>query len=947
MRYFPTLPFASCIATQFLLLTLVSSSHPSQSFLGNRDAQFNEGTPLHPSFDSFVDRLMQEWHIPGLAIAVVHENKTWSKGASTTKSFTASLTALLIQNHDDLEWDTPLHDIVGNDFVLKDDYLTTHVTFLDAMSHRTGIPRHDALWYDQGLDVKTQAYLMRYVDTSASFRTVYQYCNLFFTAVSHVLQSVTGKPQATLLREWIFEPLGMNESYYSREDAATCQTSNPRCVLADSYQWNKETASYQKWALDQANPPDGAAGVISNVNDYSKWVHTLMYEAGPVSKDGHIALKSPLSVQGFGEPPYTGPTWYALGLVGGIYRNERVFSHTGGISGYASSFAFLPDRKFGLVIFQNSMSTAFAAMQTRLIDEFLGGPEDEFYDMNKTQRELTRKREEELEALPSRLYPNVPSDVVQPQLPLENYTGTYKNAAYGNLNISLEAPPDLLSKPKGGEVDSSDTRPKTFATAKMVKDTAYYDALEVAPTATEVEIKKAYRKLAIRLHPDKNPGDETASAKFQEIGEAYQVLSDEKLRKQYDDYGKEGAMPNTGFEDPSEMFNEIFGGHAFADWIGEISMVRDMEKSMEITMRHEEENAAAEAEAEAAAATVDEKKASLDKTVHESAAQSHAGAAADLKDGMDKMNLSEEEPAPPAYSQDRPKGVPTRLALTDRAEEEARMEAAGVTEAEKSLRAKEKKKGGLTKEQKEELAAFEAERERAREERIEDLSKKLINRVSVWTETDKGKDVTASFRKKMEQEVENLKMESFGLEILHAIGQTYTQKAATFIKSQKPIIGGVTGFFSRLKDKGTLVKETWGTVSTAISAQMEIEEMARAEERGGDDWTDEKKADFERRVTGKILAAAWRGSKFEIQSVLRDVCDKVLYDKTVKVDKRVERAHALLVIGEVFAKAARSADEEGDHLAFEQLMAEAAQKKEKKKKDKEPKEPKEAKEPKA
>ena len=379
-------------------------------------------------------------------------------------------------------------------------------------------------------------------------------------------------------------------------------------------------------------------------------------------------------------------------------------------------------------------------------------------------------------------------------------------------------------------------------------------------------------------------------------------------------------------------------------------MVRDMEKSMEITMRHEEENAALQAEAEAAAANIEEKKASMDKTVHESTAQSHAGAAADLKDGMEKMNLSEEDstpPPPPSYSQDRPKGVPTRLALTERAEEEARMEAAGVTEAEKTLRAKEKKKGGLTKEQKEELAAFEAERDRAREERIEDLSKKLINRVSVWTETDKGKDVTTSFRKKMEQEVENLKMESFGLEILHAIGQTYTQKAATFIKSQKPIIGGVTGFFSRLKDKGSLVKETWGTVSTAISAQMEIEEMARAEERGGDDWTDEKKADFERRVTGKILAAAWRGSKFEIQSVLRDVCDKVLYDKTVKVDKRIERAHALLVIGDVFIKAARSADEEGDHLAFEQLMAEAAQKKEKKKKDKEPKEPKESKEPKA
>ena len=141
-------------------------------------------------------------------------------------------------------------------------------------------------------------------------------------------------------------------------------------------------------------------------------------------------------------------------------------------------------------------------------------------------------------------------------------------------------------------------------------------------------------------------------------------------------------------------------------------------------------------------------------------------------------------------------------------------------------------------------------------------------------------------------------MESFGLEILHAVGLTYISKATSFLKSQKFL--GISGFFSRLKDKGTLAKDTWSTISTAIDAQMTMEEMAKAEEKGGEDWTDERKAEMERRVTGKILAAAWKGSRFEIQSVLREVCDKVLNDKSVRIEKRVERAHALVICGTIF-----------------------------------------------
>ena len=244
------------------------------------------------------------------------------------------------------------------------------------------------------------------------------------------------------------------------------------------------------------------------------------------------------------------------------------------------------------------------------------------------------------------------------------------------------------------------------------------------------------------------------------------------------------------------------------------------------------------------------------------------------------------------------RGLPIRPAIMDKSDEDARLDVAGITEEEKELRKKEKKKSGLTKEQREELAAFERERKRVREERVDTLAKKLIDRISIWTETDKSPDVTKAFEEKVRLEVENLKMESFGLEILHSIGTTYLQKSTSFLKSQKFL--GISGFFSRLKDKGTIAKETWTTISTAIDAQVTMEEMAKLEEKGGEDWTDEKKAEYEKRVTGKVLAAAWKGSKFEIQSVLREVCDKVLNDKQVPLAKRIERAHALIIAGNIY-----------------------------------------------
>ncbi|XXH03004.1 hypothetical protein Hte_009394 [Hypoxylon texense] len=483
----------------------------------------------------------------------------------------------------------------------------------------------------------------------------------------------------------------------------------------------------------------------------------------------------------------------------------------------------------------------------------------------------------------------------------------------------------------------------------MVVDTTYYDALGVKPTATELEIKKAYRKLAIVHHPDKNPNDPTAHEKFQAIGEAYQVLSDTDLRKAYDKYGKDSAKPTDGFVDPSEFFSSIFGGDAFVDWIGEISLMKDLTTTMDITMTSEDEEEGEfpgteeamreSASTAAGAATTTTTETPPPKVVVEEEPEkpvfAPAPAPAPAPASAQHDTSSEKPPLPPRGTSPAPSAggassnsrhaIPIRPALMDRPSDDAHL--VGQTEEEKELRKKEKKKGGLTKEQREQLAAYEKERAKVRQDRVDTLARKLIDRISVWTETDKGPDVTRAFQEKTRLEVENLKMESFGLDILHAIGAVYFSKATALLKSQKFL--GIGGFFSRMKDKGTLVKETWNTISSAIDAQQTMEEMARMEQAGGDDWTDEKKMEYERRVTGKILTAAWRGSKFEIQSVLREVCDSVLHDKTVPLSKRLERAQALVLIAEIFQKASRTPVEEGDYMAFEQLVAEAALKKEK------------------
>ena len=96
----------------------------------------------------------------------------------------------------------------------------------------------------------------------------------------------------------------------------------------------------------------------------------------------------------------------------------------------------------------------------------------------------------------------------------------------------------------------------------------YYEVLGVERSVSAEELKKAYRKLAVKHHPDKNPGDHAAEEKFKELGEAYEALSDPEKRAAYDQFGHAAFDPRQragrggggGFHDPFDIFKDVFGG---------------------------------------------------------------------------------------------------------------------------------------------------------------------------------------------------------------------------------------------------------------------------------------------------------------------------------------------------------------------------------------------------
>ncbi|KAH0536105.1 hypothetical protein FGG08_006991 [Glutinoglossum americanum] len=433
-----------------------TSSATQQSVLGEK----RTGSWLGGEFDGFVEREIERWHVPGLAVAVVDGERTFAKGyglasisdnisvtpstlfytGSTTKAFTAAAMSLLVDNtSQQISWTTPLSSIIRDDFVLPDPYSTTHITIADALSHRTGMPRHDLSYGGGNATVRDVVRSLRYLPLTAEPRTEWQYCNMMYVAISHAIEVLTGEWLGDFLRTRIWEPLGMRNTFFDRDDALRYTDGRKDIVLAKGYFWN--TTKYVEVPWQVFPSVSGAGCTISNVLDYTKWLRAMITRSGPISPAGHEALVASHSIPFPSEaPPFVGPITYGFGWELLVYRGHQIILHSGGVDGFGVLVAYVPRLGFGVVAMGNTGDTAGLAEQTvvfRLLDERLGTPEEERLDWDTMMRQALEYLKYLIATARYRLYPTIPSPPLPSTLQLSSYTGTYFHPAYHNITFKF------------------------------------------------------------------------------------------------------------------------------------------------------------------------------------------------------------------------------------------------------------------------------------------------------------------------------------------------------------------------------------------------------------------------------------------------------------------------------------------------------------------------------
>lgn len=409
--------------------------------------------------DAYVQKGIDDWRIPGLALAVVKDGKVvHARGygvrelgrsgkadehtlfaiGSTTKAMTAALIGMLVDEKK-LDWDDPVTKHLPG-FQLKDPAVTREITVRDLLTHRAGLGNADFLWYGQENSTSDILQRVRLLDPAYSLRSRFIYQNVMYAAAGQVIANVTGRPWTEVVRDRIFQPLGMRETV-----ATLGQVPRDGNVASPHATVDGKVKVIENISVDSV----AAAGSIwSSVHDMSKWIQFLLDGGRAGGADGKRLLAERTFAELFRPHAFAPesqyptsqlvkPHWmtYALGWFQQDYRGRAVDFHTGSIDGMIAIAGLIRDERLGVFVLANlSGGELRHALMYTVFDRYSGKPDRDWsaallkvYGENASRQAQSQARAEAQRVKGT-----------SPSLPLDAYAGTYADPLRGEITITLK-----------------------------------------------------------------------------------------------------------------------------------------------------------------------------------------------------------------------------------------------------------------------------------------------------------------------------------------------------------------------------------------------------------------------------------------------------------------------------------------------------------------------------
>jgi CubicO group peptidase (beta-lactamase class C family) len=406
------------------------------------------------AIDPFVVDMLATFRVPGAAIAVVQDGKVvYMKGfglrdaakklpvttktlfgiGSITKSMTGAALGTLVDDGK-LDWDVPVVRYFP-EFALFDGYATEHATPRDLASHRTGVPDHWFLWWDNDAHLTRSELLsrLRFLEPNHELRTTFEYCSLMYVVLGEMGARIAGEKSAEdFIAHRLWRPLGMTESNFSVH--ATQRTAD---YAVGVHRVGDVVESTRFHDQDVVGP---AGSVNSNVEDMARFVAFYASEG----TFGGKTIVSAATLQAMAMPqmppasmktihPELSPISVALGLDVRTYRGHRFIMHGGGADGFSAQFAALPDDHVGVIVLTNGSSMQLPiGIANFVLDRLLGLAPIDWKKLEIENAEREWKEDDEAAAKPVQRREGTP-----PSHPMAEYAGAYTNPAYGDARIEL------------------------------------------------------------------------------------------------------------------------------------------------------------------------------------------------------------------------------------------------------------------------------------------------------------------------------------------------------------------------------------------------------------------------------------------------------------------------------------------------------------------------------